>query len=318
MIPLPRRILILSAHSLRTRPPLGGRSIRVLLLSALLSTVALLAGTNNLDAGLIGDIGAFWQPPNIVTLKIPDGIVTGSPNNDDYTGTAQESPNKVSLAKIYNFPDALDVQFKVFDSGGTTEYVFSEIIINNTPFPWVGYSVQLGYGIGPGFVLSPNNDDLDFDFPFPSVPPAGSSAFATQLGTSEFLLFFGGQVLPGEQFAVGFSIDVPDSDNSFIPPVAKFPGGFNFTLGQFPILELDGLGLFPPPFDVFFPPQPPFPPIRPTGDPFLDPLGFPLFPPIPEPSAFILFGFGTLGLLGYAWRRRKRAATAEAGLRRQS
>ena len=32
------------------------------------------------------------------------------------------------------------------------------------------------------------------------------------------------------------------------------------------------------------------------------------FGPVPEPSALVLLGIGAISLLGYAWRRRKRAA----------
>ena len=58
-----------------------------------------------------------------------------------------------------------------------TEYRVFESVDNNTGINWAGYTMELGFGIGAGFVPSPPGDGLDFDAPLYDTPPI-SSAFS--------------------------------------------------------------------------------------------------------------------------------------------
>jgi len=156
------------------------------------------------SSGVASVAGAVISPPS-------------SPNNDDVPGT---SPNDILVTqKNYVAIGPVDLVFDVRDTGGVTEYLVTEGVSNSTGLDWCSYHIELGFGIGGGFVKSTAGDGLDFDAPdfnsdfffdpFPSVFPTVSVA--------EDDIFAGGGVLPNFAFAGYFllHVDVPDGITSF-------------------------------------------------------------------------------------------------------
>jgi hypothetical protein len=154
---------------------------------------------------------------NISSFSLP-GFSTGSlsvspvaiPNNDN---AATASPNRISYSIFFN-ADGLgpaDLEFNLADSGGTTEYAaapFGFGVVNNTGFPLAGFLVELGFGVGPDFVLSGATDGLDFDTPDRDPAPQ-SVRFPTLVHDPDTLRWSGAVVSLG-QIGASFAIDVPD------------------------------------------------------------------------------------------------------------
>lgn len=173
-----------------------------------------------------GKITGFAWTDGIVSIA---GIVVPplmDVNNDDVVGP---SPNEVMvLQKDYKGVEHIDIVFTVMDSGGVTEYAIIEGVQNNTGLDWSSYHVQLGFGTGADFVISPSGDELDFDAPFYnstiSFDPSPGFSFPTLTTSEDVLDADGGPGQPdgfyNEPFV--FHIDVPDGITSF-------------TLRQFPV-----------------------------------------------------------------------------------
>ena len=83
-----------------------------------------------------------------------------APNNDN---TAAPSPNAMSASYFFNSLQPVDIEFVVANSGGTTEYFFTDIFTNVDTLPWLGYRAELGFGTGASFVRVPVGAGLDFD-----------------------------------------------------------------------------------------------------------------------------------------------------------
>jgi hypothetical protein len=155
-----------------------------------------------------------------------------APNNDN---SVAASPNAMSAQIFFNLNPLrpLDIEFVVADSGGTTEYFFTDTFTNvNTP-PWFGFLFELGFGTGPGFVPVATTAGLDFDTPTRDPVPT-SSVFTALAHDPTAIRWTGGRVNPltggqGPPFSVmfSFSFDVPDG------LAALHPQGLNrFTLRQ--------------------------------------------------------------------------------------
>ncbi len=180
-------------------------------------------------------IGDPVQAGKITGFAWTDGIVSIAgiavtnpppfPNNDDVVGEVNEL--KV-LQKDYKGVTFIDIEFTVMDSGGVTEYAIIEGVQNNTGLDWSSYHVQLGFGTGADFVMSPSGDGLDFDAPFfdsiISFDPAPLFSFPAVAPSEDVIDADGGPGQPdflyNEPFV--FHIDVPDGITSF-------------TLRQFPV-----------------------------------------------------------------------------------
>ena len=138
----------------------------------------------------------------------PVGGVPVAPNNDN---TGAQSPNVVPSNHFLFNTLPLDFEFKLENSGGTTEYWFtpSFVNINFTGLNWTQFSFELGFGTGAGFVRSGAGDGLDFDTP--NGDPAAFSPMFPALEHNEDSLFFsGGSVGSIKPAAFFFAIDVPD------------------------------------------------------------------------------------------------------------
>jgi hypothetical protein len=194
--------------------------------------------TSRVEAGVITSVSQFILP----------GFSTGSlsvslpvaPNNDD---TVSPSANTIANGGLGIFLNAggfgaLDYEFNVADSGGTSEYFFTTNIVNNTGIAWDGFRFVLGFGTGASFVAVGDGFGLDFDTP--DVTPAPTSTVFTALNHQQSLVDWSGATVnplggpAGAPFSVAFSlsIDVPDGIG------ALHPEGLNrFTLRSFPTAQ---------------------------------------------------------------------------------
>jgi len=215
-----------------------GRRIAVALLLLSLPTVKAAAGT-------ITSINAVILPGNSTgSISL---VATPAPNNDNAVGSG---PNVILYTIDFNSGGvgSLDVEFNIANSGGTTEYWFTQSLVNNTSSLWTGFHYELGFGTGASFIRSTSADLLDLDAPDGDpVPTSGNfSVFDLETDTLEWS---GGSVPFVSSLSQAFSIDVPDNLSTLNP------GGQNrFTLRQRPMtssasipepatLTLLGLGL---------------------------------------------------------------------------
>lgn len=187
--------------------------------------VVLLLAAANLRAATITSIPAFLTPGFSTGSVGPVGA-TPAPNNDN---AAAASPNVIPYSIFFNTFGTLETEFAVADSGGTTEYRFTQTFVNNTGVPWQGFLFELGFGTGTNFVAAAASGSLDFDTPTLDPGPA-SPAFPAVNHQPHSLTWSGGLVpsIGGAPFS--FAIDVPDGLQT------AHPAGQNrFTLRQTPI-----------------------------------------------------------------------------------
>ncbi|MBK8913518.1 MAG: choice-of-anchor F family protein [Phycisphaerales bacterium] len=140
-------------------------------------------------------------------------VAPSDPNNDDVAGV---SPNVVFiLQKNYVGIGPVDIEFTVADTGGVTEYRIEEGVNNSTGLDWSGYHLELGFGVGSGFVKAAAGGGLDFDAPDFNSPNT-FGPFFTGLPPTELDLIATG-FMPHAAFASGilFHIDVPDGITTF-------------------------------------------------------------------------------------------------------
>src|SRR5215216_548315 len=116
-----------------------------------------------------GTIAATPAPvasgPGLGLVLVP-AIITANSNNDNQIGTGGTNDNNIVIPlKRFDVNDYIDLVFTIDPSEGVTEYKVTEFVDNNTGVIWSAYTMQLGFGTGAGFTLSPVGDGLDFDFP---------------------------------------------------------------------------------------------------------------------------------------------------------
>lgn len=200
--------------------------------SILVTTALVLVVTANLQAG--GITGFSWYS-GVASLASTSISPLSAPNNDDAIGA---SPNTVFVTqKNYIAIGPVDIVFSVANSGGVSEYLFTEGVFNNTTLNWGSYHIELGFGHDAGFVKSVPGDGLDFDAPNFNSPfnfnP--SPGFFPTVSVTEDDVIASGGVMPYLSFAgyFRFTVDVPD-------------GITEFTVRQSPIAvpEPNSLALF--------------------------------------------------------------------------
>ena len=180
-------------------------------------------------AGTITNIGTFSLPGFSTGNLGPVGN-TPAPNNDNAVGA---SPNTIPYSIFYNAQGVgiTDAEFVVANSGGTTEYRFTQSLVNNTGQVWLGFHYELGFGTGANFVRSTGLDLLDFDAPDRDPAPT-SSRFSLLDHQADTLDWTGGTVPSIGSVAFSFAVDVPDDLSSF------HPGGLNrFTIRQVQVTQ---------------------------------------------------------------------------------
>jgi len=135
----------------------------------------------------------------------------------------------------------------IADTGpGTTEYRVVENVQNSTGVDWVGYRVELGFGVGPDFIPSTIGDGLDFDnednSPINFAPMPADFTTVTR-PTEDILLATGGTLLDGQFSGTDFvfHLDVPDGITEFTlrqQPVLIPEPGTLFLMGLLSLISL--------------------------------------------------------------------------------
>lgn len=164
-----------------------------------------------------GEITGFSWYSGVASLASTSISPLVAPNNDDAVGA---SPNTVFVTqKDYIAIGPVDIVFSVINSGGVSEYLFTEGVFNNTTLNWGGYHIELGFGHDAGFVKSLAGDGLDFDAPNFNSPfnfnP--SPGFFPTVSVTEDDVIASGGVMPYLSFAgyFRFTVDVPDGITEF-------------------------------------------------------------------------------------------------------
>lgn len=187
-------------------------------------------------ASWAGEITGFNWFSGIASVAGTSVIAPSAPNNDNAVG---DSPNSMFVTqKDYTGIGPVDLVFDVSDTGGVTEYHFTEGVSNSTGLDWTSYHLELGFGNGAGFVKSAAADGLDFDSPdFDSTVDFNPSpGYFPSVAVTEDDIIASGGVMPNGAFAgyFQFHVDVPD-------------GIGQFTIRQSPVADamvsLPGTGL---------------------------------------------------------------------------
>lgn len=192
-------------------------------------------------------VGVTWFS-GVASVAGTTVLPAPAPWNDNVIG---DSPNEfLVIQKDYTAIGPVDLVFDLIDDGGTTEYKIVEGVSNSTGIDWTGYHIELGFGVGAGFVKSTAGDGLDFDSPdYDSTVDfnPGGFFFPTYAQTEDDLIASGG-IHPNTAYAGNyiFHIDVPDGISQFTlrqSPVANpvpLPAGvwlFLSALSALPILR---------------------------------------------------------------------------------
>ena len=193
-----------------------------------------LFGALLLGAGLVSTASAATIS-SVVSVSLP-GPSTGSigpvgvppsPNNDN---TSTASANAIPASTFFNAVGTAEYEFVVANSGGTTEYMFTQAAINNSGQTWSGFRFELGYGTSESFTSTASIGGVNFDFA--TRDPAPLSPQFTVLDHQAALLGWSGATVPsiGSVF-FSFAVDVPDGLESFNPSAQN-----RFTLRATPVL----------------------------------------------------------------------------------
>lgn len=218
---------------------------------------AALAGFSSISLGYAGTIITIAPEPGIYSIA-GQSVVTPNPANGDFVGGG--NANVLTIVQKHYFAAEpgptvapVDIVLTVQNSDtdmdpttGTTEYLVVENVQNSTGVDWVGYRVELGFGVGAGFVPSTNGDGLDFDNEdnSPIVFDPMPADFSTVIRPSEDeIVASGGTLLDGQFSGTDFifHIDVPDGITQFTlrqqPILIPEPSSFAF-FGLLPLAML--------------------------------------------------------------------------------
>jgi hypothetical protein len=158
----------------------------------------------------------------------------GGLNNDNVGGGPHAKDNFVSEDVRFSFVGLIDQEFFVDNTDGVTEYWFEVNVTNNTLVDFQSMQCFLGFGFWTpqfdDFVLSPDGDRLDFDWPDKDPTPF-SNKFTGVFHESDRLTFGVGTITAGGgQGSLFFQVDIPDYDELLWPASAQTATGYKFTL----------------------------------------------------------------------------------------
>lgn len=194
-----------------------------------------LAFSNPAQARIITSI----SPPSgtgqgdVFCLQVQTSVDTPFPNNSG--NQINNFPGLSCTPKTFREIAPIDTQLFVEPSGGTTEYLLSERVVNSTEYIWDGFNMEIGFpsddGLGGDNFASPAVILVSPGLAIPTFnnAPLTSSKFSQVNPDGSFNLnWSGGTVAPGESVDFTFSIDIPDDleGNNFYD---------SFTIRQLPI-----------------------------------------------------------------------------------
>ena len=200
--------------------------------------VVLFASVSTVDGAVITSAATVTLPPFSTGTLGPLGA-TPAPNNDNAMAA---SPNLIPQTVFWRDSAPMELEFNVSNSGGTTEYRFTQNFVHVTGPAWTSFRFELGYGTGASFVRSSATDLLDFDAP-DRDPVATSTQFTVLSHELDVIEWSGGTVPSIGGVAFTFAVDVPDSllNNRFT--LRQTPAGVAATVPEPASLALLGLGL---------------------------------------------------------------------------
>lgn len=210
-------------HSASPAPPTPRRPFRTPPITPLMVIAALLP-ISGASAGVITDF--TWHTGVASVAGEPVIVPPPAQWNQNYPGI---SPNLIHiLQKDYHAIGPVDLVFTVMETGGITEYRVNEGVSNSSGVEWLGYRLELGFGIGDDFVQAASGD-LTFDSPDFDSPV--DVPFFPSISVSAYDITASGDTLPGFAYMGGivFHVNVPDGITEFTirqsPIPIPTPGG---------------------------------------------------------------------------------------------
>lgn len=221
-----------------------------------------LAFSTTAQARLINSI----SPPggagqgDVFCPQVQTPVDTAFPNSSQ--NQINNFPGLSCTPKTFREIAPIDTKLFVESSGGTTEYLLNETVVNSTQKTWSGFNFQIGFQsdnpfggdsfASPAVILFPRGTAIPtFDS---SAQPTSSKFSQVEPDGSFNLNWSGGNVAPGESVDFSFSIAVPDdlegnNYNSFTIRQLPIASGMNQSqsVGEpsliFGFLSLLGFGL---------------------------------------------------------------------------
>ncbi len=271
--------------------------------SLLISALSYLATSNPLHAAVITELSALLGPASPAS-PTPIAVSTLSEDND-------EIPMMVNFFQLFtalpitaaNGP--VDFVFRAVNSGtgGTTEYLLNQWVVNSTGVPWPRLRYSLSARTTAG--LSITVPDLDFDWPDKTAPFIDSTNFSNVTHLPHEMLWAGGTAGIGANESTYFTIDVPDIGSDY-EIVLRLEVSLPGDLDSDGFVGIDDLNLVLGNWNQNVPPANPL--ADPSGDGFvgIDDLNAVLgnwntgTPPnevantVPEPASFLAWPVGLL------------------------
>lgn len=168
---------------------------------------------NPLAGAVITNLSTISGPTS-GTVNLPIQVNTLFPDNDESPALINFTQPFTSL-QISGTLQPIQFRFDVIDSGtgGTTEYLVNQWLLNASDTPWPSLKYSLTAVDGTGAPISVPG--LDFDWPDQTSPGFGSSNFALTDHQTNSIAWSGGTVMIGSNEITTFSLDVPDAGHDY-------------------------------------------------------------------------------------------------------
>ena len=174
---------------------------------------------------------------DVFCTEVQTIVNTSFPNSDG--NQINNFPGLSCTPQTFREIAPIDTKLFVEASGGTTEYLLDETVVNNTNKNWGGFNFKIGFQsenpfggdrfASPAVILLPSGTAIPT---FASDTQPTSSEFSQVKSDGSFSLnWSGGNVAPGESVDFSFSIAVPDDleGNDFYN---------SFTIRQLPVASM--------------------------------------------------------------------------------
>lgn len=161
-------------------------------------------------AAVISELSAINGP--IAGAVVPVPVATTYIDNDEVSGMVNYAQPVTGLQ--ITSTGTIEFKYLATDSGtgGTTEYLLNQLVINETGTPWTSMRYTLS---AKSLAYAPITvPGLDFDWPDKTTAGLFSQNFPSVVQDQYELFWSGGVVVAGESTA--FDIDVPDIGQDYL------------------------------------------------------------------------------------------------------